>query len=310
MVRQLFVQIFRRSLVAALLLCLGCAAQSPAPELNQRIERQVRNFFSVPSNVQITVGARTPSSDFPNYDQVAITFTQGERKSSHEFLVSKDGKTLLRMTKLDISKDPYAEIMSKINVEGRPVRGNPFARVTIVSYDDFQCPFCSRMHATLFQDIMKTYGDRVKVIYKDFPLAEIHPWATRAAVDANCLAAQNSDAYWEFADYVHSNHKEIAGETQPKPLAEELATLDKIALEQGRKHNLLPAPLQSCLKAQSGAAVQQSVKEAAALGVTATPTLFVNGEKVDGAVPPADLRAIIERALKAAGQAPPLVGDK
>ena len=296
--------IFRRSLLATLLLCLGCAAQSSAPDLNQRIERQVRNYFSVPNNVQITVGPRTTSSDFPNYDRVTISFAQGDRKSSHEFLVSKDGKTLVRVTKLDISKDPYAEIMSKINLEGRPVRGNPLAKVTIVSYDDFECPFCSRMHTTLFQDIMKSFGDRVKVIYKDFPLVEIHPWATRAAIDANCLAAQSSDAYWDFADYVHNNHKEITGETQPKPLPEEFATLDRIAMEQGRKRNLLPVPLQACIKAQPDAAVQQSLKEAAALGVKATPTLFVNGEKVDGAVPAADLRAVIERALNAAGQAP------
>ena len=81
-----------------------------------------------------------------------------------------------------------------------------------VNYDDFECPFCSRMHQTLFPELFKEYGDRVTFIYKDFPLAEIHPWATHAAVDANCLAAQNKDAYWDFADYIHANQGEVNSE--------------------------------------------------------------------------------------------------
>ena len=113
------------------------------------------------------------------------------------------------MTKLDLSKDPLAEVMKKIDVKGRPTRGNGQAKVVAVNYDDFECPFCSRMHQTLFPDLLKEYGDRVVFIYKDFPLAEIHPWATHAAVNAHCLAAQNPDAYWDFADYMHANQKEV-----------------------------------------------------------------------------------------------------
>jgi len=54
----------------------------------------------------------------------------------------------------------------------------------------------------LFPGILKEYGDRVLISYKDYPLAEIHPWATHAAVDANCLVEQNNDAYWDLADYL------------------------------------------------------------------------------------------------------------
>ncbi len=296
---------FRRSLMATLLLCLGCAAQSSTPELNLRIERQIRSSFTVPPTVQVLVGPRTQSTDFPNYDQLTVTFSRGERKQTQDFLISKDGKTLVRLTKFDISKDPYAELMSKIDVKGRPVRGNPSAKVTIISFDDFQCPFCARMHATLFQDVMKTYGDRVKVIYKDFPLAEIHPWATHAAVDANCLAAQNTDAYWDFADYVHANQREISGADRPNPLPAVFANLDKITLTQGEKYKLQLAPLQACVQAQSDTAVAASVREATGLGVQATPVLFVNGEKIDGAVPASELRATIDRALKDAGSPAP-----
>jgi protein-disulfide isomerase len=59
----------------------------------------------------------------------------------------------------------------------------------------------------MFPELLKEYGDRVAFIYKDFPLVEIHPWAVHAAVDANCLAALNNAAYWDFADYIHSNQQ-------------------------------------------------------------------------------------------------------
>ncbi len=307
MYRRLFVLLFRRSLIATLLFCLGCAAQSTNPDLNQRIERQVRAFFNIPPNVQITVGPRSPSSDFPNYDQVTITFAQEERKQTHDFLLSKDGKTLVNITKLDIAKDPYAEIMSKINIDGRPVRGNKDAKVTIVNFDDFQCPFCSRMHRTLMGDILKAYGDRIKIIYKDYPLAEIHPWAIHAAVDANCLAQQSADAYWDYADTLHSNPVAITGGPDKKlPFADQVQALDRTAIEVAQRRSTLDlAKVQSCIKAQDDAPVRASMKEGNALGINATPTMFINGSKVDGAVPASDLRAMIDRALRDAGQPVP-----
>src|ERR1051326_8909216 len=91
----------------------------------------------------------------------------------------------------------------------RTVRGTKNAKVVAVNYDDFECPYCSRMHQTLFPQLLKEYGDKIEFVYKDFPLSEIHPWAMHAAVNANCLASQNNDAYWDFADYMHNNQREI-----------------------------------------------------------------------------------------------------
>src|SRR5207253_1270941 len=263
----------------------------------RRIEQQVRVFYSIPPKVKINLSALKPS-EFPNYDALIITFDGGEKKQNYEFLLSKDGKTLIRMTKLDLSKDPFAEVMKKIDLNNLPTRGASDAKVVAVNYDDFECPFCSRMHQTLFPEMLKEYGDRVLFIYKDFPLVEIHPWATHAAIDANCLANQNNDAYWEFADYIHANQKDVNSE---KGRDAQLAEIDKQALLEGQKHNLDVAKLQSCVKAQNQDAVRASVQEGEKLGINATPILYVNGEKVDGAVPIADLRVILDRALKQAG---------
>jgi len=285
----------RRSFLLLLVICVGCVAQSASPDLARRIERQVRSYYKIPPEVKLAVGAPSPSSDFPNYESVIVTVDNGEKKQDLTFLVSKDRSSMMRLTKFDLSKDPLAETMSKINVSGRPTRGANASKVVVVNFDDLECPFCSRMHQTLFPEILKEYGDRITFIYKDYPLVDIHPWATHAAVDANCLAAQNGDAYWDFADYIHANQHEVSNEKTP---GARLEALDKLTLLQGQKHNLDVVKLQSCIKAQDESAVKASMKEAEGIGVEATPTLFINGEKIDGAVPISQLRAALDRALK------------
>ncbi len=289
----------RRSFLILLLICLGCVAQSAPPDVARKIERQMRSFYNIPAEVKVTVGAITPSADMPGYDAVTVNIDGGEGKQKdYKFLLSKDRNTMLRVTKFDLTKDPYAEVMSKIDVKGRPSRGAKDAKVMVVNFDDFECPFCSRMHQTLFPEIFKEYGDRVTFIYKDYPLAEIHPWAIHAAVDANCLAAQNTDAFWDFADYIHANKGEVDKE---KSTATRLEAIDRMTMLQGQKHNIDAVKLQSCVKAQNDEAVRASMKEADDIGVSATPTLFINGRKIDGAVPVSEIRAALDSALKDAG---------
>ena len=294
-------KLFQRSIFVLLVICLGCSAQSAPPDVTQRIERQVRAFYNIPPHVKILIGPLR-HSDFVGYDALTITFDSTDKKQDYEFLLAKDGNSLFRLTKLDLTKDPYAEVMKKIDLSGRPVRGNPAAKVTVVNFDDFECPFCAKMHQMLFPQLLKEYGDRVAFVYKDFPLVEIHPWAVHAAVNANCLAAQNADAFWDFADYMHSNQGTVNGE---KGRDAQFAALDRIALDQGQKHNLDAAKLQACIKAQKEDAVRASMREGEALGVSATPTLFVNGQELDGALPLADVRSLFDRALEQAGVTPP-----
>lgn len=294
--------LLRRFCGLALLVCLGCAAQSSAPDLDKRIERQIRAQYDLPAKVNIAVGPRTVSPDFPNYETMVVTISNGEQKMNYNFLVSKDGKTLYRVTKMDLSKDPYADVISKLHIDGRPVRGNKDAKVTIVNFDDFQCPYCAMMHGELTQNILKSYGDKIKVVYKDFPLTEIHPWAKHAAVDANCLASQNADAYWNFADDVHAHAKEMS---HGMTLAQQKDRLDLITIEQGQKAGVNMEALQACVKAQKDDAVRASMDEAELLGVDSTPTMFINGQKVSGAIPAEDLKVVINRALTDAGEKVP-----
>ena len=298
----------RRILFVLLLLAVGCRAQAPAPsEVNRRVERQVREVLQAPPYVGITVTDRQPSKDFPGFDDLTVTLSANERKQAVHFLISKDNSTMYSMSKMDLTKDPYQTVMDKIDTTGRPIRGNKDAKVTIVVYDDFQCPFCSRMHSVI-NDTLKTYGDRVRVIYKDFPLSDIHPWATRAAVDGQCLASQSSGAFWDFADYVHANGAQISG--QKRDVDIQFAELDKVAGFVGKRHDVDVAKLDACIKEQPKKQLDASIAEAEKLGINATPALFVNGQKLEGAVPPSQFEAVLDQALKDAGQPVPNKGPE
>ncbi|MGD0598209.1 MAG: thioredoxin domain-containing protein [Terriglobales bacterium] len=302
--------ILRRAFVVLLMICLGCSAQSPPPptssspsppaDIVRAVERRVRAQYSLPPDVKVIVGTLR-SSEFPNYDALTVSFASRTKKQDFEFLLSRDHKTLLRMSKFDLTSDPYAEIMKKIDVSGRPTRGSKDAKVTVVNYDDFECPFCSGMHTTLFPGLFKEYSDRVLFIYKDYPLEEIHPWAVHAAVNANCLGAQSGDAYWDYADTLHGNQDAIKAKGRDGWNAE----LDRLASAQGQRHNLDVPKLQACVKAQDEKAVRASMREGETVGVDATPTMFINGQKLDGAVPADEVRLALDQALKDAGVAPP-----
>lgn len=184
------------------------------------------------------------------------------------------------------------------NDEGRPARGPSDASVTIVFFDDPQCAHSARTYRMLFGEVLKDYADRVRVVIKEIPNSTIHPWATRASVNASCLARQSASAYWEFMDFVHSHQSEI--EANPN------LTLDRVALEAASTHRLAMPALGGCLESQPDLRIREAFRDARATGVTALPTLIVAGEMVVGAVPAPQLREVIDRAvLSATGAKPP-----
>ena len=271
------------------------AAGSDPKELNRRIERHVRAYAEAPPGSQVTLGNRVPSG-FTGYDNLPVTIEQKGIKRTFNFLLSKDGKKLLYMKEFDLSEDPYAKVMSKIDLSGRPIRGAENAAVTLVVYDDYQCPFCARMYVNLVNEVVNHYRDRVKIVVKDFPILDAHPWAMRAAIDSQCLAQQNAAAYWDFSDYIHTHQQEVGAKSK-EHAANAPSELDTLAVGSGQKHGVNAATLQACLARQDKASVETSMMEGKSLGVSATPTMFVNGEEVEGVLSPEELRSVIERAL-------------
>lgn len=285
----------------AVALTAGCKAQSTAPAdpaLTRSIEVVVRSQFNIPPEVSVSIGQRE-KSDFPGYDTLPVTLSRGSHAQVVKFLISTDNKTLARLETFSLDKNPALSI----DVAGRPIRGNPGAKVTVINFDDLECPYCARMHQQLFPGTLDRYKDKVRFIYKDDPLTELHPWAMHAAVDANCLAAQSGDVYWKYVDYLHSHGQEINGED--RDLKKSFAALDRIAREEATVAKLDSTQIDACLAKQDETKVRASAKEADALGVDGTPALFINGERINGALPQDQVWMVIDRALRAEGEEPP-----
>jgi protein-disulfide isomerase len=293
----------------ALSLAAGCRAQtgtspstqqnSPeAAQLNRRIEVMVRSQFNVPQDYNVAIGARKPSS-IAGYDSLPVTLSRAGKSTVVDFLISTDNAKLARLETFDLAKDP----VFSIDVAGRPMRGNPAAKVTVINFDDLECPYCARMHRSLFPDTLARYKDQVRFVYKDDPLTQLHPWAMHAAVDANCLAAQSPDVYWTYVDYLHGHGQEISG--PDRDAAKSFAALDRVARQEATLGKLDAAKVDACIAKQDETQVRASAAEADALKIDGTPALFIDGERVDGAVPEEQIWLVIDRALRASGEQPP-----
>ena len=159
------------------------------------------------------------------------------------------------------------------------------------------------MHELLFPSTMQRYKDKVRFIYKDDPLDGVRPWAMHAAVDANCLAAQSGEVYWTYVDYLHGHGEEVSGEN--RDLNKSFAALDRIARQEASIGKLDETKLDACLTKQDETAARTLAKEAEALGIDGTPALFIDGERINGAVPEDQVWIVIDRALRAVGEEPP-----
>jgi protein-disulfide isomerase len=260
----------------------------------------VRSKYSIPPDYNVLLGQRKPSQ-IPGYDSLPVMLSRNGKTTNIDFLISTDNAKLARLETFDLAKDPSLNI----NVANRPIRGNPDAKVTIINFDDLECGYCARMHQTFFPATVDHYKGLLKFVYKDFPLEEIHPWAVHAAVDANCLAAQSGDVYWAYVDYLHSHGEEVNGNGNDRDVKKSFEALDRIARQEGTLGKLDSAKLDACIAKQDESQVRTSAHEAETLGIEGTPAMFINGERIPGALPEDKLWLVIDRALRAAGVQPP-----
>jgi protein-disulfide isomerase len=160
-----------------------------------------------------------------------------------------------------------------------PSKGPSSAPVTIVEFSDFECPYCSRAEETVSQ-VLKQYGDKVRLVYRDFPLP-FHPNAQKAAEAAQCAGDQGK--YWEMHEKLFANQKDLKPEAL-KGYAKEL--------------NLDPAKFEKCLDGGAKAAVVDANRKAGEkVGVTGTPAFFINGYQLTGAQPFEEFKTIIDAEL-------------
>jgi protein-disulfide isomerase len=255
----------------------GAAAQSPAGQLpaasvamlQKRAEEFLRTLYAWGPEFQVKAGDVKPTAIADLYEINVQVSLQGQSDSALVY-VTKDGRYMVRGEIADMNADPFAEIKKKMVLEGSPSRGPADAPIVIVEFGDFQCPSCRQLELVL-RKLLPEYP-QVRLVFKDFPLEQIHPWAMTAALVGRCAYQQDSDAYWKLHDMIYDNQERITAET----------AYDKL-LELGANSGLNPAVLRTCVAdPQTKESVRRSIAEGMSVGVSGTPTSFVNGQEVVG----------------------------
>lgn len=167
------------------------------------------------------------------------------------------------------AQQPPAPLVDTLAVADAATRGNAAAKLTIIEFSDFECPFCARYVRDTYKQIQKEYVDtgKVRYVFRHFPLAQIHPNATRAAEASECARVQGK--FWEYHDRLFAN---------PRALA--IADLNRYGTELGLN---MPA-FEQCLAGQTAAKVRKDLSEAAQAGMAGTPTFFIGTSTPDGKV--------------------------
>jgi len=250
-----------------------------------KIERFMRRYFGWPDAVKITIGEPKPSN-VAGLLETTIKLSHEGQEQQATYLISADGQYLIQGPALHLAGDPFAATRAKIDTTNAPSLGSPLAAITVVEYSDFQCGFCRGAASVLRGPMIKAFPKDVRLIYKDFPLS-FHAWAMPSAALGRCIFKQNADAFWDYHDWVFARQAELT-EQNFKPKALEFAKTKSLDVTQ----------LGTCMdQADTKAEVMRSFEEGQALGVSGTPTLFINGRKKVGVRNFEDIKEAIEAEL-------------
>jgi protein-disulfide isomerase len=250
------------------------APASAAPSPTQKnIEAYLRHLYAFGPDVLLVVG---PPKETPiaGLLEANIDLTIGGNKEAVKFYVSKDGKFLFRGELSDMTKDPLAESRGQIQMQDAPSQGDPNAAVTLVEYSDFECPVCRSLHDVL-RGMLPNYAGKVRLVFKDFPIEQLHPWARTAAIAGRCAYQQDPKAFWKMYDFIYDNQEVISA-----------ANAWTKMIDYASQSGLDADTFKSCMAGpEAGAAVNASRTNGQQLDVNSTPTVFVNGRRLVGADP-------------------------
>ncbi len=186
--------------------------------------------------------------------------------------------------------EPSGGPVKAVNEKSDHILGARNAKVTLIEYSDFQCPYCTR-HVPTVKQILKEYPNDVRLVYRHFPLTSIHPMAQKLAEGSECAAEQGgNNAFWAYHDKIF----ELMANANARDTLS-LDTLPSVAKNLG----LNETKFKSCLDSGKMAArVSQDAQDGSAAGVQGTPATFVNGKLVSGALPYAQFKPLIDASLK------------
>lgn len=202
-------------------------------------------------------------------------------------LLYSDG---VKLGTAQIKQDPKGNVKVDVSPDDDPSLGNKNAKVTVIEFSDYQCPFCRTFWKESFSQLKKEYIDtgKIKFVYRDYPLS-FHPMAEPSAQAGEC--ADDQGKYWEF-------HDKIFGEQDKKGQGTVTYTVQELKLW-ASQIGLNQTKFNQCLDSgKYKAEVQKDFDDGNSAGVSGTPTTFINGRSLVGAQPYASFKAIIDEELK------------
>jgi protein-disulfide isomerase len=261
-------------------------SESAGPKLDkQKFEAYVRYAEGFPAVVQIAVDDPTPSP-FKGYYRVLVHLSSGAQKLDRLYYVSADGQQFIAGNIWDVNRGPFVDTLQHLPTNG-PSFGPANAKITIVVFSDFECPYCRELAKTLRDNIPQKYPNDVRVIFEDFPIDSIHKWARSAAEAAHCIASEKSEAFWAFHDWIFEHQQEV-----------DSANLAAKVTSFAQQQNLDTTKISACMANHATAErVNASQKAGQELQISRTPTLFINGRMVPGAVPWEQLDTVVKMEL-------------
>lgn len=267
-------------LAAFLLPALTVFAQTPAPKASSgaidkaAIEAYLRYAELWIPQVSVGIGDPKPSAYLPGFSEVSVRLSYQGQAKDERYFISQDGKTIVKGQAYNMAKSPFQADLDQITTGSAPLYGKAGAPVSIVVYGDFQCPVCKVEADVMRKNVVQTFPDKVQVVFKDFPLESIHPWARAASNIGRCIYHGSSDAFWKYHDWIYENQEGITPETLNAKVTEWAGTAGVDAIQ-----------LRRCIDGKSTEKeVALTMAEGVALGVDATPTVYLNGRKLVGAM--------------------------
>jgi protein-disulfide isomerase len=247
----------------------AATAESP---IQKTVEAYLRNLYAFGADTSVIA---SPPKDIgvEGLQEVDVEVKIGENQQTGKVYVTKDGKYMFRGELSDFSKDPIAENRAQLQTKDSPSLGPANAPVTLVEFSDFECPVCRSLHDVL-RGMLPNYP-QLRVVFKDFPLEQIHPWARTAAIAGRCAYQQDPKAFWKMYDFIYDGQELISAENAWSKMTD-------FAAQSGLNAETFKACMAS---PEAGAAVDASRQNGIQLEVGSTPTMFVNGRRIVGADP-------------------------
>ena len=181
-----------------------------------------------------------------------------------------------------VAADPNTNRRVDVSTDDDPSIGPDNAPITIIEFSDYQCPYCQVWYQQVYQELLASYPDKIRFVYRDLPLP-MHPEAIPAAEAADCAGEQN--AYWKYHDVLFSQQYGL-----------NRAAYERYAVDLGLDTKAFTACLDSN---KYKSEVQADASDAARVGINGTPSFVVNGRILVGALPIADFKAVIDEELAA-----------